>query len=237
MSDPGTPGPPRLKVTREAILDGSLHAVTTALLGPGATLMTDEERSRQVRAMLAGSPRPERVWVFGIGSLMWNPAFHFVERRPARVFGYHRRYCLWAGTGRGSHERPGLMLALERGGSCHGVAYRIAREAIDTELDVVWRREMRSGAYRPSWVAFHTPEGPEYAIAFTANRAHPRYVRELDEDETVRLLATGEGVLGSCCEYLFDTVAQLRSLGLRDRLMESLEARVRARSGTGSQTG
>jgi len=218
----------KLILTRESILDGTLRASAKALLGPGTVFMTDEERTRQIRAMLESTPRPDRVWVFGFGSLIWNPAFHFVERRTALVRGYHRQFCLWARAGRGSPQSPGLMLALERGGSCHGVAYRIAPEHVETELDVVWRREMLTGAYRAVWVMVRTPDGPEHAIAFAANHKHERYVRGLDVDETVRFLATGKGPLGTCCDYLFDTVSHLTHLGIRDRRMEALVERVRA---------
>ena len=218
----------KLKLTRETILDGTLRASAKALLGPGVKFMTDEERTRHIREMLAASPRPDRIWVFGFGSLIWNPAFHFVERRTALVRGFHRQFCLWSKAGRGSPQSPGLMLALERGGSCHGVAYRIAPEQVETELDVVWRREMLTGAYRAKWVTAHTPNGIEHAIAFAANHAHERYVRGLDTDETARLLATGAGPLGSCCDYLFDTVSHLEALGIRDKRMEALVERVRA---------
>jgi len=222
-----------LKLTREFILDGSLHAVVRATLGPHVRVLSDAERTAQVRDMLARAPRPGRVWVFGFGSLMWNPAFHFVERRTARIHGFHREFCLWARAGRGSPERPGLMLSLERGGSCTGVAYRIARRAAATELDVIWRREMFTGAYRPVWTTAHTPKGPEPAIVFSANRAHERYVTGLPEAEVARYLANGAGKMGRCSDYLFDTVAHLRQLGIRDRRMEALEAKVRRRMGTG----
>ncbi len=218
----------KLKLTRETILDGSLRAASIALLGPGQKYMTDEERTRHIGEMLASAPQPERIWVFGFGSLIWNPAFHFVERRTALVHGFHRQFCLWSKAGRGSPQSPGLMLALEPGGSCHGVAYRIAPGEVGTELDVVWRREMMTGAYRAVWVTAHTPGGVEHAIAFAANHAHERYVRGLDTDETARLLATGAGPLGSCCDYLLDTVSHLEALGIRDKRLEALVERVRA---------
>ena len=88
--------------------------------------MTAEEREAQIKNMLAQAPHPDSVWVFGFGSLIWNPAFHFAERRVARIHGFHRKFCLWARAGRGSPESPGLMLSLEAGGSCTGVAYRLA---------------------------------------------------------------------------------------------------------------
>lgn len=218
----------KLTLTRESILDGSLRASSVALLGPGQSYMTDEERTRQIAAMLERSPSPDRVWVFGFGSLIWNPAFHHVERRTALIRGFHRQFCLWSRAGRGSPQKPGLMLALEPGGSCNGVAYRIAPDQVHEELDVVWRREMMTGSYRAVWVAAHTKQGTEHAIAFAANHAHERYVRGLDNDETARLLATGSGPLGTCCDYLFDTVTHLKDLGIRDKRMEAMVERVRA---------
>ena len=217
-----------VKLTRESILDGSLHAVVRATLGPQVRIASDAERTAQVQAILERAPRPGRIWVFAFGSLIWNPAFHFVERRTARIHGFHRQFCLWARAGRGSPERPGLMLSLESGGSCTGVAYRLARRAAATELDVIWRREMFTMAYRPVWTTAHTPEGPEPAIAFSANREHERYAPGLDDAVVARHLATGAGPMGRCCDYLFDTVAHLRRLGIRDRGLEALEAKVRA---------
>jgi len=218
----------RYKLTRESILDGSLRASSQALLGPHARFMSDEERARQIAEVIAEAPDADRIWVFGYGSLMWNPAFHFAERRPARIHGYHRQFCLWARAGRGSPDRPGLMLGIEPGGSCHGVAYRIAPELVRSELDVLWRREMNSLAYRPVWAAARTRDGVVHAIAFAVNRAHERYISNLDLVSTARYLANGAGPLGLCCEYLFETVAHLRGLGVRDRHLEKLESYVRA---------
>jgi glutathione-specific gamma-glutamylcyclotransferase len=217
-----------VRLTRESILDGTLHASVRSMLGPDARFATDAERAGQVRGILARAPRPRRIWVFAFGSLMWNPAFHFVERRTARIFGFHRQFCLWSRAGRGSPERPGLMLSLESGGSCTGVAYRLDRRAAATELDVIWRREMFTMSYRPVWTIARTARGPEPVIAFSANRAHERYVPGLEDREIARYLATGAGPMGRCCDYLFDTVKHLRQLGIRDRRLEALEARVRA---------
>lgn len=217
----------KYRITRESLLDGSHHARIRAGQGPHVRYMTDEERSRQVAEMLAHAPRAGRIWVFGYGSLMWNPAFDYVERRTARLYGFHRQFCLWSRGGRGSAERPGLMLSLDAGGSCNGVVYRIAADAANTELDVLWRREMASWSYRPTWVTSYTRRGPEPAIVFAANRSHERYVPGLDAETIARYLATGAGVNGSCREYLFDTVEHLFELGIRDRWLETLAHRVR----------
>ncbi len=216
-----------VKLTRESILDGSIQASIRALLGPDVRLMTDGERADQIESMLANAPDTDNVWVFAFGSLIWNPAFHFVERRVARIHGYHREFCLWSRAGRGSPERPGLMLSLESGGSCTGVAYRLSTEAARTELDVLWRREMATLAYRPVWTPIRTPQGAAHGIVFSANRSHERYVPGLDEDTVAHYLAKGAGPLGRCCDYLFDTVAHLRALGIRDRRLEALEVKVR----------
>ena len=217
-----------LRLTRESILDGSLREWSRKLLGIEMPHMSDEERTLQVRAMLAAAPRSDRVWVFGYGSLMWNPAFHFAEWRAALIYGYHREFCLAARAGRGSPQHPALMLALEPGGSCHGVAYRLHPDQSECELDVVWRREMGSRSYSPVWVKVRTSQGIEHAVTFIANRSHERYLCSIDDEERTRLIATGSGPLGHCRDYLYTAVAHLRALGIRDRRLEALEVRVRA---------
>jgi cation transport protein ChaC len=217
----------RYRITRESLLDGSHHARIRVDQGPHVTFMSDEERCAHVAQALACAPKPDRIWVFGYGSLMWNPAFHYVERRTARIHGFHRQFCLWSRGGRGTPERPGLMLSLESGGSCTGVAYRIAPEAAAIELDLLWRREMASRSYRAVWINLHMRQGTESGIAFAVNRSHERYVPRLDAESIARYLATGRGTNGDCCDYLFDTVEHLRELGIRDRRMERLERRVR----------
>lgn len=200
------------------------------MLGPTVRLMTPAERRAHIREVLGFAPEPRRVWIFGYGSLMWNPALRYAERRAALVHGFHREFCLLARAGRGSPERPGLMLSLEPGGSCHGVAYRLPADAIEEELDVLWRREMLTRSYRPVWVAARTARGTAHAIAFAANLDHERYRGGLNAETMARYLARGEGPLGRCCDYLFGTVAHLRAMGIRDRRLEALEQRVRALS-------
>jgi cation transport protein ChaC len=218
----------KLALTRDSILDGALQRSVREVLGPDVRFMSDDERAAQIERMLAAAPRPDRVWVFAFGSLVWNPAFLYAERRRARVHGYHRRFCLWVYAGRGTPDRPGLMLSLESGGSCAGVAYRLAPGTERTELDVLWRREMLTHAYRPVWTTIRSDEGIEPAIAFAANRAHERYAADLDPETVAAHLARGEGVLGRARDYLFDTVAHLRELGIRDRALEAVAARVLA---------
>lgn len=215
-------------LTREAILDGSIREYIFRHPELRRMVLPDEERMASLRATLAEAPAKGDVWVFGYGSLIWNPAFHFVEKRTARIHGYHRRFCLWTPLGRGTMDNPGLMLGLERGGACRGVIFRIAEDAVETELDILWRREMFTGAYRPTWMSAQSHGESFSAIAFVINREHSRYAGRLSDDQVAHHIATAEGPMGACRDYLFETVAHLTELGIRDRGLEAMAAKVRA---------
>ncbi len=209
-------------LTRETIRSGALQAYVRAS-GAAVPMLSDDELRESWTRILAGHPDPGGdVWIFGYGSLIWNPAFHHVERRIARLHGYHRRFCLWSHLGRGSAERPGLMLGLERGGSCFGMAFRIAAAAVADELEIVWRREMFGGAYRPRWVRLHTGAGPVAAVTFPIEPEHPRYAGRQPEAAVVAALAHAEGPLGTARSYLDNTVDHLEAHGIRDRSLSRL---------------
>jgi cation transport protein ChaC len=202
---------------------------TVADPGPPASgYLSAEEQRASLAAILATAPARE-IWVFAYGSLIWNPCFGFAERCTALVAGQHRRFCLVVRRFRGTPERPGLMLALDRGGSCRGVAYRIDPAGHEAELAKLWQREMITAAYRPRWLAARTAAGTVPAIAFVANRGHERYVPGLPETETAAILAEAAGHVGSCAEYLHETVASLEALGIRDRRLWRLQALVAER--------
>jgi cation transport protein ChaC len=214
-----------VKLTREAIQSGSIRRLIAAA-DPSLELLSDAEMRASLDAMLGAPDAPAETWVFAYGSLIWNPAFHFVEQRVGTVHGFHRRFCLWTHLGRGSPAAPGLMLALEPGGSCRGVAYRIAPDAVACELEIIWKREMLGRAYRPRWVAVRTDAGPVRALAFTMNRAYERYAGRLPEDVVAATIAAAAGQLGRCSEYLYNTVAHLEALGIHDRPLTRLRDRV-----------
>jgi cation transport protein ChaC len=229
QSDPDPPPTaaptPRVPLTRESIQSGLVHKLI-AEHGIQMRLLSADELATSRRAALAGADLSAGVWLFGYGSLIWNPAFHFADRLTGRIWGYHRRFCLWTHLGRGRPERPGLVLGLERGGSCQGVVFHIAPESVEDELEIVWRREMLSGAYLPRWVEVLTAVGRVRALAFVINPAHERYARLLTDDEIARAIATASGWLGPCADYLVNTVDHLAALGLHDRPLERLRARV-----------
>ena len=214
-------------LTRESIRDGFVQRLV-AHEKAGSKPLSEEQLNRSRQQILESNAAGGEVWIFGYGSLMWNPAFHFMESRIGTVFGYHRRFCLWSTMGRGSPENPGLMLALTPGGCCQGMALRIAPEVVESETDILWRREMVRGAYRPRWVRVHTPTAVVSAITFVLNPRHDAYAGILPEETVAARIASACGRLGPCAEYLTNTVAHLQALGIRDRHMSDLLHKVRA---------
>ncbi|HUA76021.1 MAG TPA: gamma-glutamylcyclotransferase [Acetobacteraceae bacterium] len=218
------------RITRQALADGSLLARMRALRLPGLALKSDAEIEASLDAVLATHPPGTDAFVFGYGSLMWNPAFAFAARHLAILHGWHRRFCLRMPFGRGTPERPGLMMALDRGGSCRGIVFRIAAAHVRDELLLVWRREMSGTAYRARWVTVRTAAGNVRAVTFVVDHAHPRYVRHLTEDEIADTIAHAAGPLGSCASYLSQTIAALSALGVTDHGLERLAAEVADRA-------
>ena len=216
------------RLTREALRDGFVHEMI-ARSGTNLPVLSDAARHASLQVTLAAQPAPGDVWLFGYGSLIWNPAFHHVEQKPVLIRGWHREFCLSTPIGRGTPEAPGLVLGLDRGGSCRGVAFRIARAEAAAELELVWRREMVTGAYVPRWVRLYDPGLPEdtFAIAFTINRKAPNYVRSASQADTARVIATACGVLGSCRDYLFDTIHGLEGFGIHDHHLNRIAQQVR----------
>jgi cation transport protein ChaC len=214
--------PLTIRITREALRDGSLIDAARRRMRPGMRVRTDAEIAGCLETMLAGYPAREDVWLFGYGSLMWNPAMHFIEQRGGRVLGWHRKYCLWLEAGRGSPERPGLMLGLDRGGTAAGALFRVAAEHARDELLLPFRRELFTYSYDPRWVSVATPMGPVRAMTFVVNRDGPRYVRRLELERVAHHVATASGALGSCLEYLHRTVESLDTLGLTDRMLREV---------------
>ncbi len=163
------------------------------------------------------------LWVFGYGSLIWKPEFDFEAREPARIHGYHRRLCLRSVLYRGTHERPGIVAGLDRGGSCLGMAYRIGAADVPRVFRQLWEREMFLGSYRPTWMRAQLRRGSHAeALAFVVRRDAFNYCGTLSEDEVVEILVKACGVRGTSLDYLQRTVAALHEAGLRDPHLERL---------------
>jgi len=159
------------------------------------------------------------IWVFGYGSLMWRPNFPHAETQPARLHGYHRALCIYSTSYRGTYEVPGLVFGLDRGGSCHGLAFRVADRDADEVMGYLYEREMINHVYRPKWLSATTSAGPVNAYTFVADTSNEQYTGKLDEAETVKLVLQGCGISGTCIEYLQNTLAHLEELGIHDRTL------------------
>ena len=180
--------------------------------GPFAPLAPEIRRNSLIRT-LAG--KPDEIWVFGYGSLMWDSAFRVAERRPATLPAYRRSFCVWTAHARGTPGNPGLGLGLlpDSDAACHGVALRIAPATRQSGLGSLWMREMWTGVYEPLWVSLATEAGRLPALAFVVDTAHPQYAAGLCTAQTARCIASARGEFGACQEYFDKTLKALRDLG------------------------
>ena len=195
---------------------------------PGFRIATDTDYADNVTRMLETMPA-DGFWLFGYGSLIWRPETSFIDRRTATARGWHRRFCLgWDYRFRGNVNEPGLMLALDRGGQCKGMAYRLPAEGLEAELHKLIRREMSMvpSAFPWRWIDLSTEAGPIRALAFAMNRNSGRYIADLTEEQLAEVLARAVGFRGSMAEYLFSTVSKLEELGIHDHNLWRLQALV-----------
>lgn len=197
----------------------------------GYRAATDADYDALVADIIAAAPA-EGLWIFAYGSLLWNPAFAFVERKLGVAHGWHRDFCLgWDRRFRGSVERPGLMLALDRGGQCRGAVYRLPPDALKPNMDSLIRREMSMvpSAFPARWIKVRTAAGTIPALTFAMNRNSGRYISGLSLEELADVLATACGFRGTMAEYLLSTVGQLEELGIHDRHLWRLQELVAER--------
>ncbi|MGE4220906.1 MAG: gamma-glutamylcyclotransferase [Alphaproteobacteria bacterium] len=193
---------------------------------------TEAETLARARAdFLARVPCDRDVWVFGYGSLLWNPGFVYCDARPAVLHGFHRAFCIYSQHYRGTVERPGLVLGLDRGGSCRGMAFRVDCAEAQAALAYLWDREMVTAVYRPHPAPVRLldasrPDGMLRCLAFVADRDHPQYAGGLSPQQVARLVHRGAGSSGTNRDYLDSTVDRLAQLGIRDRRLSAIQALV-----------
>ncbi len=194
---------------------------------PANWRLSDQRLEDSRRTALANHKSGEDLWVYSYGSLMWDPGFHFAEIRQADLDNYQRRFTLKIELGRGSPDRPALMLSLEnQSGCCRGLAFRIKASDVEAESAILWRREMIRSSYLPVLAPMRTPQGEITALVFASNPLHPNYVGELPLDETVAMIATASGVIGTNRDYLEQLAAQLKALDIEDPYIEQLHTHV-----------
>ncbi len=189
-------------------------------------------------APLGGSPPPldadGQLYVFGYGSLIWRPGFPYEALHPALLRGFHRRFCLWSRQYRGTPEAPGLVLGLDRGGACRGVAFRVAAARAAAVLDYLQDREMPNNetVYRRRMLSVRLLDVGRtvQAVAFVVNHAHASYCRPA-EAVAAAAIARGIGRMGPNRDYLLNTVAHLRAMGVRDTALDRIAALLPAITG------
>ena len=214
-----------------------VEAMRREVADPGPRLLsgfrpaTDEDYNQTVDDIIASAPA-DGFWVFAYGSLIWNPDFEYEERRVAMARGWRRAFCLgWDYRFRGNTDQPGLMLALDRGGQCTGVAFRLPSDRLGENLHRLIRREMSMvpTAFPWRWIVVQAEQGPITALTFAMNRKSGRYVSGLSDEALADMLASACGFRGSMCEYLYATVSHLEELGIRDSHLWKLQAMVAER--------
>ncbi len=200
--------------------------------GPGPLLLPEPLRHDHASMTIEGFDHlPEDLWVFGYGSLIWRPGFEHVERVPARMTGLHRSLCVYSFVHRGTPEKPGLVLGLDRGGACRGIAYRVGAGQRAATLAYLREREQATAVYletvRNVWLA-GKPERRVDALCYVVDRGHPQYAGRLSLDEQIHLVRQGHGRSGADRDYVLETVKSLEALGCRDAELHRLAERLRA---------
>jgi cation transport protein ChaC len=171
------------------------------------------------------APSREDLWIFGYGSLMWRPEFEFVEQVPARLIGEHRALCVYSFDHRGTPEKPGLVLGLDRGGACRGVAFRVTAARRDDTVNYLRRREQTTHVYREVmrsvWLENDARERVA-ALAYVVDRGHVQYAGRLSLAEQLRYVRQGHGRSGNNRDYVLSTVKSIEAQGFRDSQLHQL---------------
>lgn len=200
-----------------------MHAVSVTQPAAEFRLLTPEERHASMHASLAaGWDGAADLWIFGYASLIWRPEFDYSEQRLGMIRGYHRSLCMWSRVNRGTPDNPGLVFALDRGGACRGMVFRLPASDVPTVFPALWEREMPSGAYLPRWLRCSTSVGEVQALSFVMDRASPSYTGNLPLERTLKAVRNGVGRYGRCVEYVASTARALREYGIADRRLERI---------------
>src|SRR5262249_34634354 len=168
------------------------------------------------------------LWVFGYGSLMWRPGFAFIERVPARLIGEHRALCVYSFDHRGTPEKPGLVLRLDRGGACRGIAFRVAAKVRDSTVDYLRSREQPTHGYREVmrsvWLDNDARQRVS-ALTYVVDRGHVQYAGRLPLSDQLRIVQQGHGRSGNNRDYVLSTVKAIEAEGFRDAQLHLLAAK------------
>lgn len=225
-----------LSLTRDHI--ARVHRVVEDTGPPtGVQQQTDADYADWVANIAGSHPDPDRpTQLFAYGSLIWKPEIEHRAEQTGVARGWHRAFCLQQHRFRGTPDRPGLMMALDRGGQCRGVLYELPQENLEHQLDRLFRREFTVKPINnvPRWITVQTASGPVKALGFVMNRASPYYAGRLPLEDVARTLAVACGHWGSGAEYLLNTVTHLEARGIHDsglwRLQQLVAGQIDGRS-------
>ncbi len=177
------------------------------------------------------------LWVFGYGSLMWRPGFEVLERVPAKLIGMHRALCVYSFVHRGTPDKPGLVLGLDRGGMCRGVADRVAAAKREETIAYLREREQVTSVYLEVMrrIALEDETRRQVrALCYVIDRGHVQYAGRLSVDESVHYVRQGHGRSGNIRDYVIETVRALEALGYRETELHQIAERLKGAHETGT---
>lgn len=179
------------------------------------------EHARLTETVVGEIPVPaDELWVFGYGSLMWDPGFAHAEVHAARLHGHHRSLCVWSWRYRGTPAEPGLVFGLDRGGSCIGRAFRVPEAEKTSAVGYLREREMVGGVYAPLFKTVRLSDGRAVrSLTFVVRRDHPQYAGRLTAEQAAATVSYASGLSGPNADYITSTVQELDALGVRDPLL------------------
>ncbi|MDC0093280.1 gamma-glutamylcyclotransferase [Alphaproteobacteria bacterium] len=211
-----------IKLTRENITQGRLGEKIKSISGSDKVL-TNDELIIERRKIIPDSGIGEDIYIFAYGSLLWNPTVEYEGQFLAKIFGFHRSFCMKTNLGRGSFKNPGLMLGLDQGGSCRGLAFKLKSSDAIKNIDILFQREMVTGAYIPKLLKTKLAnEKTVLSLAFTVDKKHKNFFEQKDFKVKAKMIAKANGFLGSCTEYLNNTLHSLSELNIIDTEMRSI---------------
>jgi len=185
--------------------------------------LSEREFNESMLCQLNFAKQQQHVWVFAYGSLMWKTEFSYHQRYLAKLEGYTRQFHIWSLVGRGTPTQPGLGLCIERGpgNPCLGYVYRLDKNTLEHDFEVLWQREMTSGVYQPQWLDVEicdksATENIIKALTFVVDRHHPHYAGQMNIKKMAAIMSKASGKFGTNKDYLFNMVQSMVMIGLRE---------------------
>ena len=211
-----------IKLTKNNISKGHLGDKIKSISGSDKVLTT-EELLQARRKIIPDKGIDEDIYIFAYGSLLWNPTVDYEDEFLAKVYGFHRSFCMKTNLGRGSFKKPGLMLGLDKGGSCRGSAFKLRNSEAIKNIDILFRREMVTGAYKPKLLKTILVNGRKVlSLAFTVDKKHKNYFQDKEIQTKAKMISNAHGFLGTCEEYFQNTLESLSELNIVDSEMTAI---------------